>query len=303
MDSRIGNHPKYVFTGAEEQFVTIPDEIRKCVVFVGYGTEVGRTSIAGTAFYVFRQSQSVQGHSFAYLITAKHVIDNIRNKGVGSVLLRVNLKNLGARWANSRLSDWVFHPSDSTVDVAILRVGINDDMDHLAYSLDGCLTRQLIVKHAIGIGDEVFLTGLFYPHYGKEYNVPIVRVGNIAAMPTEKVDTAIGNIDAYLVEARSIGGLSGSPVFVHIGSGMRHGVLSLGGPQFFMMGLMHGHFDAQFLPVDMADASVGSGSINMGIGIVVPMDKILEVLNQPAIIDAERKEGERIRKANLPAMD
>ena len=43
----------------------------------------------------------------------------------------------------------------------------------------------------------------------------IVRTGNIASMPEEAVDLgSSGSQEVYLVESRSIGGLSGSPVFL-----------------------------------------------------------------------------------------
>jgi hypothetical protein len=66
----------------------------------------------------------------------------------------------------------------------------------------------------IGIGDAVFITGLFSHHPGKARNLRVIRVGNIAAMPDEPVKTQRGEMEAYLIEARSLGGLSGSPVFV-----------------------------------------------------------------------------------------
>ena len=78
-------------------------------------------------------------------------------------------------------------------------------------------TDKVINDNAIGVGDEVFLTGLFANHIGQQRNLPIIRVGNIALMPEEPVQhPSLGPIDAYLIEARSIGGLSGSPVFVHL---------------------------------------------------------------------------------------
>jgi hypothetical protein len=50
-------------------------------------------------------------------------------------------------------------------------------------------------------------------HTGDLKNVPIVRVGNLASYPSEQIQTrAFGRMEAYLIEARSIGGLSGSPV-------------------------------------------------------------------------------------------
>ena len=45
--------------------------------------------------------------------------------------------------------------------------------------------------------------------------MPILRMGNLAAYPQERVQVEGVEMDAYLIEARSIGGLSGSPVFYH----------------------------------------------------------------------------------------
>jgi hypothetical protein len=54
--------------------------------------------------------------------------------------------------------------------------------------------------------------------HGRQRNIPIVRIGNVASMPHEPVATKNrGAIEAYLVEARSVGGLSGSPVLVQLG--------------------------------------------------------------------------------------
>ena len=58
---------------------------------------------------------------------------------------------------------------------------------------------------------------------------------NIAMIPDEPVTTSLGDIKAYLVEARSIGGLSGSPAFVR-----ETGAEGTG--SFYLLGLMHGHW-------------------------------------------------------------
>jgi hypothetical protein len=281
--------------------MTIPDEIRKCVGFVGFQMADGSVRLAGTVFFVRRQIQGLD-RMFTYAITAKHVVQKIKDKGLDGVLLRLNVKGLNALWAKSKMEDWHIHP-DPTVDVAVMRFGLTDQMDHKVFPLEGAATNAVIANHQIGIGDEVFLAGLFSPHYGKKNNIPIVRVGNIAAMPQEKVNTHIGEIDAYLIEARSIGGLSGSPVFVQIG-GMRHGVVTVSsGLQFFLLGLMHGHFDSQILQKDATEDTIKAETVNMGIGIVVPVEKIMETINQPKISDAEKQEVENFKKQNLPTMD
>jgi hypothetical protein len=68
----------------------------------------------------------------------------------------------------------------------------------------------------IGIGSETYVAGMFVGRIGERRNIPILRVGTIAAMPGEPIATEYGEHDAFLVEIRSIDGLSGSPVCVHM---------------------------------------------------------------------------------------
>ena len=68
-------------------------------------------------------------------------------------------------------------------------------------------------------------------------------------IPTEQIQTELGFSDVYLVEGRSIGGLSGSPVFVRrtetIKVRMEDGrITTLNSPgPFKLLGLMQGHWD------------------------------------------------------------
>jgi hypothetical protein len=138
---------------------------------------------------------------------------------------------------------------------------------------------------------------LFANHYGKDRNIPIMRVGNIAAMPEEKVSVKdFGQVDAYLVEVRSIGGLSGSPVFVYLGSWrIDNGKMKLGGAgkSFYWLGVMHGHYDQDLLEMDgLTPDTLKNIKINMGIAIVTPSTKVLELINR----DDLKKEREDIKK-------
>jgi hypothetical protein len=103
-------------------------------------------------------------------------------------------------------------------------------------------------------------------------------MGNIAMMPDEVIPTELGDMEAYLVEARSIGGLSGSPAFVRK-------TVPFGIGSFYLLGLMHGHWD---LPAKSKNDLLMNddllGKVNMGIAIVVPAKKILEVLNHPELV-------------------
>lgn len=282
----------------------IPDEVRKCVAFLAYKTPEG-ISLAGTVFFVGIQipTPKYPELSFSYAVTAKHVIDAIKKNSIdGTVYLRMNFKDDGAKLLGSRLEDWRFHPSDNSVDVAAFPMAIAKEFDHLYYPTASFVTEETIKRQGIGIGDEIFLAGLFYRHYGRERNIPILRTGNIAAMPEEKIQSGSETMDAYLVEARSIGGLSGSPVFVNL-SGVRlvQGNLNVGVAGFYLLGLMHGHWES-----DEADAMVVDSSkeqVNMGIAVVVPAQKILEVLNQSVFQRAPDDVINALRAQNAPTPD
>jgi len=159
----------------------------------------------------------------------------------------------------------------------------------------------------VGIGDEVFSVSLF-GFRGKKYtNAPIARMGNLAMLPMEKIPSGpiYGDMEAYLVEARSIGGISGAPIFVRETTLMRvPGKDNEGNDttlqlqtqgSFGLLGLVHGHWDIknddlnEVLP--RPDSKEG---VNMGIAIVVPASKILDLLRSdemriPRIESVNRK--------------
>lgn len=265
----------------------IPDEIRKCVAFICYKT-TNKTRFAGTAFLVGVQLEGTERSSI-YIITAKHVIDKIEEESTDKkVYLRINLKNGGSQLISTAIDKWILHPQESNVDVAMLNWAPSQEkFDYLALPVEYAGTEDVIKKENIGVGDDVFLVGLFASHFGSQRNLPIIRVGNIASMPEEKVYTEkFGDIDAYLVEARSIGGLSGCPVFAYMGDMRKIGnttkIGRKGLPLVYWLGLMHGHFALSETELQ----------VNMGIAIVVPTWKILEVINQEMFIKAR----ERARK-------
>ncbi|MDO8953522.1 MAG: hypothetical protein Q7V63_01580 [Gammaproteobacteria bacterium] len=145
------------------------------------------------------------------------------------------------------------------------------------------MTDELIKTNEIDCGDEVFITGLFKHYAGNTRNSPIVRIGNIALMPSEKIQVNEHLIDAYLIESRSISGLSGSPVFVNLGDVRKldDKVMHAKGdhiPPLF--GLICGHFDSKKEGVDaISDMTSNQEKINVGIAIITPVAKLAEMLN------------------------
>jgi hypothetical protein len=251
----------------------------------------------GTAFFVGIGSETVQEVSYVYVVTAKHVATALEGQ---EFLLRLNTKDGGSMFVPSGPSPrWCLHPTDESVDVAALAWVQPDMVEYKHVSITMFLTDETIRSQSIGTGDEVFITGLFVHLAGSKRNLPIVRMGNIAMMPDEPVPTNMGPIEAYLIEARSIEGLSGSPAFVRQ-------TVPVGIGNFYLLGLMRGHWD---IPPQARDDQITTddeeafGKVNMGIAVVVPAKKISEVLNQPRLVEARKRKDEEFRKERMPTLD
>ena len=96
----------------------VPDEVRKCVVFVCFQSKEG-IKLGGTAFFVSVPREGLEGH-FGYMVTAKHIIDGINKRSTDrKVYLRVNVKDKPAELVSTDLDSWKYHPTESNVDVAV----------------------------------------------------------------------------------------------------------------------------------------------------------------------------------------
>lgn len=279
----------------------VSDDVRKCVVFVGYRMADGTYRFAGSAFFLGKDESKEDPRRVetVYLVTAKHVIDGIRAKGLEKVMIRYNAEDGSSQWAESQTTEWFSHPTDRSIDVAVVRAGVSPGWDHLVVPYSIAMTPERMKEQNIGCGDEVFVTGLFRHHHGGDRNVPIVRVGNLSCATEEKVNTRhFGDMAAYLIEARSIGGLSGSPAFVHMGLtrlvdnqirfAQRH-------PTVLFLGLVHGHYDTDSSRIDGANPDDADAltveRVNTGIAIVVPFRRIAETIDACEAAKAEAVTG------------
>jgi hypothetical protein len=292
----------------------IPEDVRKCVAFLEYNDNSG-FHLAGTVFFVTMPSVNQPNHYFRYAVTARHIINMIEGKTIdGGVYLRLNSRDTGTDRVMSNIEDWYMHPSDDLVDVAVMPISSEKRIDWLFWPVVGFATNVAVKENEINVGDDVFLTGLFYRHTGTMRNVPIVRAGIIAAMPEEPVKTGLGETEAYLIEARSINGLSGSPVFVRPESNYGRNLktedpYTLGRwdgrvGSFWLLGLIHGHWNVDASDIDTIVADKADTEyINAGIGVVVPAQKIFEVIEQPRLEELRKRAEAELRKQSLPTPD
>ncbi|MGD0138428.1 MAG: hypothetical protein ABSD28_06085 [Tepidisphaeraceae bacterium] len=291
----------------------VPELVRDCVAFVGYWESPKEFKIGATAFFTIVDLPGGQGPlaSATYVVTAKHVINAIRKRSFNQkVILRINCVGQTTMDIESPCDEWITHPKDENVDVAVLSIEY-PERGHVL-----CLGRGNIDEkehgERFGIGDNVFIVGLFTEHSGSKRNLPILRTGNIAAKPEEPVKTCFGLAEAYLIEARSIGGLSGSPVFVQLGDLRQDYELKkalqesgepppefsgINPPRFFLLGMIHGHYDTKpsdvFPDIDEDVTTTESAAIRTGIALVVPSKKILEVLDHPRFIEDRKRRAQQ----------
>jgi hypothetical protein len=169
----------------------------------------------------------------------------------------------------------------------------------MAFERTSLAVQEAIERENIGIGDELVVVGLFSSHAGKDINIPIVRSGIIASMDFEQVqDVNTGELfDAYLAEVRSIGGLSGSPVWV-----IKHpGDFGTVGSQrkLFLLGCVRGYWrkDEEWIS-DFSGSEVDS--INTGIAMVTPIQKAVEIIDSEEL-SRERREEDRFRAGRQPS--
>jgi hypothetical protein len=287
---------------SEDPSVRVPDFMPKSVGFIAEVVEDPAGPAfdpCATGFFVSVASKVIPANGYFAFVTAKHVVDDLMGK---KAALIVNRKGGGVITLGDACEKWFLHPTDTTADVAVLPVNLPPDVDILAISTDNFASPEAINKYQVGIGDEVFIVGLFTYAPGTKRNMPIVRHGNIAMLPDEQIDTSSGYANVYLVEARSIGGISGSPVFVRPtlrvpGKEPDGTDISLHGisGRMLLLGLMQAHWDIRESelnkPSFIQDRQRG---VNLGIAVVVPAYKILETINHPqlaALRDAADREA------------
>ena len=293
----------------------IPEEFLRAVGFIGEVSHQDANGVSGdlmaTGFIVSVPSEKIPNRYYPYFVTAKHVVEPLAGRGSYILVNKIGggVTNLPIQGDNNLYPYWE-HPSDKSADVAIFLIGECAEADVGAIMISDFMTADDLSSKRIGIGDEVFITGLFTEAPGTTRNQPILRHGNIAMLPSEQIQTELGYADVYLIEARSIGGLSGSPVYARPTvlmactntNGSTVPFYGLGTSK--LLGLVHGHWDIKESEINSPKIIHNrEHGVNYGVAIVVPAYKILETLNHPDLIEIRNKWDEEEMKSHIPGTD
>lgn len=270
--------------------VKVPTNLRSTVAYLASRDEEGSYAFAGTVFFVGHGKPGERFCDRVFAVTARHVLEGIyRTKTNKSIYLRFNLRGGKFEWIETKLTDWHFI-QNSEDDVAILERGIPEQHDHLVLPFQLCKTTDQLTSDGIGLGDEAVIVGLYSSHPGEDRNIPIVRIGNISVLEPQHVyNKQVGHIRGILIEVRSLGGLSGSPVFVQYGYWrITSGRLEIvTGDNLMLIGMVHGHHEVSISRSSTKeDRPAEIDHLNTGIAIVVPFEEIRKV-----ILDYNAKAG------------
>jgi hypothetical protein len=269
----------------------VPDNALKSVVYLGFKGKGIAFRAVGTGFFVSRQREE---GVVLYLVTADHVARKLE-KMKPTFAVRLNDANgVACELIPQGKPKWWRHPDDKTIDAAVFPWHlVSDRYPFSAFPSASFINADTRLRTLVGIGDDVYITGLFRKWAGKERISPIVRCGHIAMMDVEPISTThYGEARFHFVEAMASSGLSGSPVFVEETLSIPMYQETPEAPAFlfglgdtYLLGLVHG-----FLPLKVAEEIMGASEGQLwhsGICEVVPSEQILAILGQPKLIEYE----------------
>jgi hypothetical protein len=289
--------------------VRIKDDVRKCVVFLGLNMADENDNIVpkfgGTGFCV--SYEFAPGHGGAYLVTARHVAEDLS----GPFVIGLNNKDGSMRIQDIDEAKWQFHPNPN-IDLAVapmFQFGSSSDLMLLPHFL--------IANHddstwsdRFGIGDLVHAIGLYRLSPGKGKITPIAHTGHIAMMPDEDIPVLnrtsqkIVRFKGFVIEAQTLDGLSGAPVFVR----PNVTVLGLARPfvaysdEIALLGIWSSSWDGPSGEI-LSNQLGRQTKVPVGMGVVTPGKYLLEILNGEVFSKDRQVSLEKHQNHNAAAMD
>jgi len=249
----------------------------------------------GIAFIIAYPSPDGEG-VIPLVVTAKHVIaeqkqifgcfmsaaaDRSRRAGeiCGLGLVTWDLSSL------KKNKDYWEHP-DEGVDIAVFRTQHFSPLNYKPLPLDYVASKEKFFQKDIGIADKVIFPSMLINFMGLTRNYPMTRTGFIAQIPDGKLPIKLDlgkrkintQQEVIFLDATSIPGVSGSPIFLWPGPRAIHGNFNLGRAKPLLLGVMHGFYPA--IPSRREQLKYRE---NSGIAIIFPAWKLREIIESDAV--------------------
>ncbi|OHB77747.1 MAG: hypothetical protein A2Z25_19160 [Planctomycetes bacterium RBG_16_55_9] len=269
----------------------IPQNVNKCVAYL-VKPEPDHNTPIGTGFFIGYQYSNESDKTFVFLVTARHVLFDDKGKSHSHLLVRMNEKTTAQAKDFDILNSnrWFFHKDEKSVDIAVQPL-LPKDSDFLIVPSKDFVTNDLVIAKQIGIGDEVFYSGLLSYHSGREKIAPIVRFGRLALVTDEKT---IDGKYYHFIDAGNIPGHSGSPVFLWATPTRSSSGIVVGSRIFGLYGIVSGALEYnKQLKVTMPKPTtkkptqmpIPIDARSGGITAVVPVKYLVEILESSSLFN------------------
>lgn len=284
--------------GREGLMPKIPQDVLKSSFFVYEKLADAEKAInpIGTGFLigVASKKQTIGSRFFAsiFATTNQHVVRDRCAVRIEDVC------------AETKEDDWIFNSTGD--DFAITPIRLDHCYDTRFIPTTSFATEEFITENEIGVGDDVFMFGLYVDNQNYATGIPSARFGHISMMPHEQATAIVQNATgptapSIILDMHSRSGFSGSPVFVYRtpGSNLDHansGNLMLNeGALFKFLGIHWGQFP-EFWRRDSEDGSRDLIEGVSGMTVAIPAWRVLKFIEtnprlQDIIISNERAIG------------
>jgi hypothetical protein len=248
----------------------------------------------GTGFIVGFPVDDQPNATIPLIVTAKHVVGDHKKllgrfstqAGKSTAFVQYDVDSLRAN------KDYWEHP-DEGVDIALFRSLHFQETRYVAFPIDFIATKEVFKSEEIHQTDRIIFPALLINFVGSSRNYPVIRDGTIALMPEEKVPLKyrvgskeiVTQQEVLLLDATSVPGASGSPIFLWPGPRIKGNAFTLGGNKPYLLGVMHGFYPAA--PRDLIEVEPAKTAQmyaeNSGIAIVFPSWRLREILDLPQV--------------------
>jgi len=131
---------------------------------------------AGGSGFLINVPASIPNMGHVYAVTNRHLVDGSDDGKFWTI--RLTKKGGGIDCVTTQRDDWLLHEDGD--DVAVLPIGIKDDVKWWSVTTTKFLDREGIEVYQIGYGDDIFLVGRLISQSGIEKNTPVARFGTLA---------------------------------------------------------------------------------------------------------------------------
>ena len=252
-------------------------------------------NIGGSGFLASVPAETIPNGNFVYAVTNRHVI-------AVADYVRLNTQEGGTHIERLPRENWIRSKTD---DLAIMAITVPHTVfaqRHVGSAL--IMSKEYAGKIKLGIGDDVFMVGRFINHEGKQKNAPLVRFGSIAQMPSEPLvydlEGKRHEQESIIADIRSIGGYSGSPVFLKEPNFIKRPDGGEAPDKHYLVGIDWGHIKMWSPVCGFDEKPIGYTQVNINSGMagVIPAWKLLDMLMEDNLVKHRKLEEEKYRSAN-----